>query len=281
MKIYLYDDNFQFIKETYALINLEESRRQGKHIYSIPNNSTEIAPPNVSNNEKAFFIDGEWIIKKDYRGKKFFDILNNRTVIITELGDIPENYIDIGAKHLINYINKVEYEKLYNNVKGIIDKQASEKLNQKILIGKYLFKLNNIENYLSYFNNAINKIKQINKEILAIEKSIEVQDNIEKINQLKIEQLEKYKEIDSIQIKTIVENKRNKELEITFSFNDFKNIVKLLSSTINKIKDEQKNNLIKINKLSKYELVLFEQRLIKEEINHGDTKTKEDTQTNR
>lgn len=280
MKIYLYDNNFQFIKETYALLDVDRSREAGEPVYIIPNNSTEIAVPKINDNEKAFFINGEWVIKKDYRGKKFFDPASNRTVVITEIGEVPENYIDLASKDLINYINNVPFETLYNNVKSMLEKNTKAKYNQKVLIDKYYFDNNNISKYIKVLNEAIKEVNQIKKNIEAIEKSIEKQNNIEKINELKLEQIEKYKQIDSFKFNILIENKRNKEIEVSFSLPEFQEIVKKLQSIINKINEEAKNNLIKINKLSKYELVLFEQRLIKEELSYGATETKEDTETN-
>lgn len=278
MKIYLYDNNFQFIKQSYALLDIDESRKQGKPVYSIPENCTEIEPPKTKDYEKAFFINGEWIIKKDYRGVKFFDPSINRTVIITELGEVPDSYIDLGSKHLINYINTVDFEVLYNNVKSKIEEAANNKLREKVLIGKYYFDKSKILVYIKALNEITNQIKQLERSIKAIEKAIEKQNNLEKINELKLQQLDKYNEIDSLKFNVIVENKRKKEIEVNFKYEEFKEIVEKLQSLINEINQEKKNNLIKINKLSKYELVLFEQRLIKEEVNYGATEIKENTQ---
>lgn len=281
MKIYIYDDkSFQFIKSTYALLDIEKSKQANEHIYTIPKNCTTIEPPKCGDNESCFFINDTWVVEKDYRGKKFFDTKLNKTVIIDYLGEVPEHLISITDSKLINYICSVDYEKLYTSIYNRIENLFLLKMSKPILIGKYNFYATDISNYLNTYKDVTNKINNINKEIDAIEKSIQTQQNVEKINELKQQQLDKLKNINNITITLSVLNKMNKAIDISINYQEFHNIIDTIQKYITDISIEKKNSLIKINKLSNYELILFEQRLIKEELNYGDTEIKENPQTN-
>ena len=65
MKIYIYNkENGEFIRETHAYLDLQESRKQEKFVYIIPENATQLPPPAIGKNEKQIFKDNKWIIVK-------------------------------------------------------------------------------------------------------------------------------------------------------------------------------------------------------------------------
>ena len=58
--------------------------------YLLPANATFKQPPEVSQNEKQIFLDGEWKIIPDHRGTYYhYNTLQN--IEITELGVLPPN----------------------------------------------------------------------------------------------------------------------------------------------------------------------------------------------
>lgn len=265
MKIYLFDaQTKEFLKETYALLDMEKSKECGEYVYKMPENCTTIEPCVCGNNEVCLFQEGKWIIAKDYRGKKFYDVIKNKTIIIDKLGELPNNYISLDSKDFINHINNTNYEKLYKSIELKINAIHNNKINEDILIGKYYFNLNDLNKYIKAYNEVTSNIKQIEKSIKAIEQSITLQKNVDKINQLKIQQMEKYEEINSFKFNVMLKNKRKKEVEVVYSYNEFRDIINKLQEMLNQINKEKVDRLRKIAKLSKYELVLFEQRLCRE-----------------
>lgn len=108
MIIYNYDSiTFEYIGESQASLDPEESKKQGKDIYLIPANATDKKPPKTKTNEICVFDDG-WKIEADFRGKY---IVNEdmEPVIVEEIGSIPEGYIVITENQAV----KIEEDDLY------------------------------------------------------------------------------------------------------------------------------------------------------------------------
>jgi len=68
-----------------------ESELQGKDIYLIPENSTDIAPSSISVNETLVFDNGSWKKVDDYRGKVYYKKVSKEKIVISELGIKPDS----------------------------------------------------------------------------------------------------------------------------------------------------------------------------------------------
>lgn len=84
MKIFNYHPvTGEYISESVAD---ESPLEPGK--YLIPAHSTTIAPPIVSANEAAVFVDG-WQIVPDFRGQTAYDTETRQPNLVSELGSVP------------------------------------------------------------------------------------------------------------------------------------------------------------------------------------------------
>lgn len=88
MKFYIYDENTkEYIGTQNAFIDPLESKKQGKNIYLIPQNSTDKEPPKPEENQAVIFNGSEWEIVADYRNKTYY--LGTEQHEMKELGDLP------------------------------------------------------------------------------------------------------------------------------------------------------------------------------------------------
>lgn len=94
MIIYNYDSiTFEYIGESYASLDPEESKIQGKDIYLIPANATDKKPPKTKSNETCIYNNG-WQIKADYRGQYIVDE-TMQPEKVEKIGNLPDGYIVI------------------------------------------------------------------------------------------------------------------------------------------------------------------------------------------
>ena len=94
MIIYNYDSiTFEYIGESQASLDPEESKKQGKDIYLIPANATDKKPPIPKTNETVIFDNG-WKIVPDYRGMYMVDesMQPNK---VKDFGNLPDGFIPI------------------------------------------------------------------------------------------------------------------------------------------------------------------------------------------
>lgn len=94
MIIYNYDPNtYEYIGESEASLDPEESKIQGKDVYLIPAYATDKKPPKAKVNEIVIYDNG-WQIEDDFRGQY---IVNNdmKPEVVKEIGPIPEGYVVI------------------------------------------------------------------------------------------------------------------------------------------------------------------------------------------
>ena len=108
MIIYNYDPiTKEYIGECEAALDAAESKIQGKNIYLIPANATEIKPPKAKKNEIAIYDNG-WKIEADFRGQY---IVNNgmEPLIYDKIGALPKGYIVITESQA----NKIKEDDLY------------------------------------------------------------------------------------------------------------------------------------------------------------------------
>lgn len=108
MIIYNYDPiTKEYIGESQADLDPEETKQQGKEVYLIPACATDVKPPKPRTNETVIYNDG-WQIIPDFRGKYIVNKDMNPE-IVEEIGAIPEGYVVITE----NQANKIKEDKLY------------------------------------------------------------------------------------------------------------------------------------------------------------------------
>ena len=108
MKIYNYDVfTKEYIGESEASLDPEESKIQGKNIYLIPDYSTTKKPPSVGENEVQIF-ENSWKIVADYRGKYIVGV-DMKPEIVEEIGSIKDGFIIITDEQA----HKIEEDDLY------------------------------------------------------------------------------------------------------------------------------------------------------------------------
>lgn len=108
MKIYNYDFlTKEYIGESEASLDPQETKIQGKEVYLIPANATENMPPKSKTNEVVIYNNG-WQIMADFRGEY---IVNEdlEPKIVEEIGNLPEGYIVITE----NQAQKILEDNLY------------------------------------------------------------------------------------------------------------------------------------------------------------------------
>ena len=108
MLIYNYDPTTkEYIGESEASLNPQETIVQGKDVYLIPAYATDKKPPKPKANETVIYND-RWQIVADFRGKYIVnDEMNPKKV--EEIGSIPEGYIVITD----NQAAKIKEDDLY------------------------------------------------------------------------------------------------------------------------------------------------------------------------
>lgn len=78
-----------------------------QNVYLLPSNATEIAPPEVQSNQIACFLEGDWVIKSDFRGQTYYDSNNNyNPVIINFIGDVLANLVSAIPQNIIDQKTK-------------------------------------------------------------------------------------------------------------------------------------------------------------------------------
>lgn len=108
MLIYNYDEiTKEYTGYCEADLDPAESKAQGKDVYLIPANATDVKPPKAHTNEVVIYDNG-WKIEADFRGKY---IVNEdmKPEIVKEIGELPEGYIVITETQA----KKIEQDSLY------------------------------------------------------------------------------------------------------------------------------------------------------------------------
>lgn len=245
MKIYLYNlETGEYIGQTLAYLNLGESRKQGKHVYDIPDNATDIKPPEVTNKEIAVFKNGKWLKQKDYRGTKFFDVKNKRTVIITKLGEITKDLVPLTDDKYINYLKETDITTISNEINKLIEVKYEEAIKKLINIQGHYFKTGDLP-YLNLQIGEIDKqIQQKKEKIQTIEvaviflKSKPINEEvIEKINKLTTKQIELMDEIDNISISIQSKLYDGSDVFISVTYKELTSIVNKVTEVLKKLEN--------------------------------------------
>jgi len=94
MIIYNYDSiTLEYIGESEARLDPEETRIQKKEIWLLPLYATFIKPIKVAKNKVAVFVNDKWIEAHDYRGQLVYSKDNPvNTFIVNAIGSIPSEY---------------------------------------------------------------------------------------------------------------------------------------------------------------------------------------------
>ncbi len=94
MIIYNYDSiTFEYTGESYASLDPEESKKQGKEVYLIPAYATDKKPPTPKTNETVIFANG-WKIVPDYRGMYMVD-KSMQPKKVEDFGNLPDGFVPI------------------------------------------------------------------------------------------------------------------------------------------------------------------------------------------
>lgn len=112
MIIYNYDSiTFEYIGESQASLDPEESKRQGKDVYLIPAYATDKKPPIPKTNETVIFDNG-WKIVPDYRGMYMVDE-SMQPKKVENFGNLPDGFIPITPEQA----EKIQEDDLYYVIK--------------------------------------------------------------------------------------------------------------------------------------------------------------------
>ena len=95
MIIYNYDaDTLEFTEQSYADLDPEQSKIEGKDMYLIPANSTTIKPPKAKKNEVVLWNETNWKIEPDYRDTYIVDA-TMQPYKYDKIGELPDGFIPI------------------------------------------------------------------------------------------------------------------------------------------------------------------------------------------
>lgn len=95
--------------------------------------TTSKRPPNVSKNQVAVFVNGDWIVKHDFRGQTVFSKINGSPKTIFEIGEIPENYEFECGQRIDNVFYSAEKIAELKDSPDFQDKILSQEKQKKIL----------------------------------------------------------------------------------------------------------------------------------------------------
>ena len=94
MRIYHYNPNTgEFLRDAEARKSPEDNKDgEGDDVYLVPAYATTIEPPASGVDEVACYIDDEWQLCEDHRGKEVYHKTKDKVKRISELGAIPARY---------------------------------------------------------------------------------------------------------------------------------------------------------------------------------------------
>lgn len=126
MIIYNYDEiTHEYLGQSYADLDPQETADQGKDVYLIPANATTVKPPAQKKDKARVWQDTEWQYVADYRAD-YYKVSSSLSVEdITELGNIPEGYILV-SKELGNLIKENPDDYIIDD-NEVREKTAAEK----------------------------------------------------------------------------------------------------------------------------------------------------------
>lgn len=180
MIIYNYDSiTFEYIGESQASLDPEESKKQGKDIYLIPANATDKKPPIPKTNETVIF-DNRWKIVPDYRGMYMVD-KSMQPKKVEDFGNLPDGFIPITQEQA----ETIQADDLYYVIKdGVLiknpdyDKQKEDREKERVShlkCTKRVFILMLEQMGLDYFEQILPLIKANRQAELEWELCVELE----------------------------------------------------------------------------------------------------------
>jgi hypothetical protein len=93
MKIYHYNpETRELLGCSEAAMDPLETRAQGKTVYLVPASAVMLEPPEAEEGKARAFINGEWVLIDDNRGKKIYNTSDAAETVHEALGAIPEGF---------------------------------------------------------------------------------------------------------------------------------------------------------------------------------------------
>lgn len=148
--VYKYDPNtFEYLGSEPAYIDPEETKIQGKNVYSLPAWATFTKPGKTITNEVAIYEieNDDWNIEPDYRGMYQVDE-SMQPEAIKNYGELPEGYIAITEAQANKIIEDPLYYIIDNGELIINPDYATEKL-EIAKQNKYIEALNGANNFIN------------------------------------------------------------------------------------------------------------------------------------
>lgn len=109
MIIYNYDETTkEYTGTSFASLDPEETKQQGKDVYLIPSYATILKPPTPSEQETVIFENGGWTIIPDYRNLYMVNY-EMQPQVVDFIGELPEGYV-LATEEQVEKINE---DKLY------------------------------------------------------------------------------------------------------------------------------------------------------------------------
>ena len=174
MYCYYYDPiTLEYTDSDTAPLDPEESKQQGKDVYSLPANSTFKRPPQLNKYKTAIYNleNDSWQTVDDYRGEYIVNSDMN-IAIVTNIGAIPDGYVHITKEEADIIVNDPIYyiiqdgELVENPDYEEIKEQEEKERVLKLSITKYdFYKLICLPNGLGY--QQVKALLASNDEIAA------------------------------------------------------------------------------------------------------------------
>lgn len=96
MKIYHYNpETRELLGWTDAKSDPLETLAQGKAVYLVPANAVITEPPALEEGKAIVFINGEWALVADHRGKKIYNTSDAAETVHEALGAIPDGFTSL------------------------------------------------------------------------------------------------------------------------------------------------------------------------------------------
>lgn len=93
MKVYKYDKvTKEYTGTNIAYLDKVASRRAGREIYIMPAYTTTIQPPEAKEGEVAIFVNDEWKVVPDFRGRIVYDLNTRKGAIWEQIGKLPKGF---------------------------------------------------------------------------------------------------------------------------------------------------------------------------------------------
>lgn len=148
VKLHIYEkETGKYLRSQEPKIDVLETRIKGEPVYVKYSNSTELELPAYGKHELPFFIDGEWVVKGQYKNVEVYNTETN-SFGYCYTDELAENQVFIDdAKGIAAF--KENYQKY------IVDKNFQIVENPKY---ETLCKLNNLRNQLAETDVAYNTV---------------------------------------------------------------------------------------------------------------------------